>query len=67
MQMLCDLRALGIQASFIVMALACAVCLMRYVYRLVNNDLLHTDTQVLWAPIFTFIYLTWMGVTSGLR
>jgi len=22
--------------------------------------------QVLWAPIFTFIYLTWMGVTSGL-
>jgi protein Mpv17 len=22
--------------------------------------------QVLWAPIFTFVYLTWMGVTSGL-
>ncbi|CAM9820067.1 unnamed protein product [Chrysoparadoxa australica] len=21
--------------------------------------------QVLWAPIFTFIYLTWIGVTSG--
>jgi protein Mpv17 len=22
--------------------------------------------QVLWAPIFTFVYLTWMGVTDGL-
>ncbi|CAN0442903.1 unnamed protein product, partial [Phaeothamnion confervicola] len=22
--------------------------------------------QVLWAPIFTFVYLSWIGITSGM-